>query len=71
MAVQRNRGSALSLYKFGLALGKGRTAHAATSILLAFSLGVGLLVTLGGAPVLMGTTNFEISDEKKSKAGQT
>jgi len=66
-------GSALSLRKFklGLALGKVHAAHATTSILLALSLGVGLLATLGGALLLVGMTNFETSDKKKSKAGQT
>lgn len=62
MAVHSNTGSALSLGKLGLALGKGHAAHAATSILLALSLGVGLLATLGGALLLVGMTNFETSD---------
>ena len=71
MAVHSNTGSALSLGRFGLALGKGHAAHAATSTLLALSLGVGVLVTLAGALLLVGMTDFETSDKKKSKAGQT
>jgi len=64
-------GSALCLRKLGLTLGKIHAAHATTSILLSLSLGVGLLVTLGGVLFLVGMTDFETSDKKKSKAGQT
>lgn len=64
-------GSALSLRKLGFALGKVPAVHATTSILLAISLGVGLLVTLSGALLLVGMTDFETSDKKKSRAGQT
>jgi len=64
-------GSALSLRKLGLTLGKAHAVHATTSILLALSLGVGLLVTLGGALLLVGMTDFETSDKKKPRAGQT
>lgn len=71
MAVHGNKGSALSLGKLGLALGKGHAANVATSTLLSFSLGVGLLVTLAGALLLVGMTDFETSHKKKSKAGQT
>ena len=62
MAVHSRTGSALSLGKLSLALGKGHAAYAATSILLAFSRGALLLVAM---------TDFETSDKKKSKAGQT
>jgi len=46
-------GSALSLHKLGLTLGKVHTAHATTSILLSLSRGVGFsirerLIYLGG-----------------------
>ena len=71
MALHSNTDSALFLGKLGLALGKGHAANVGTSTLLGLSLGVGLLVTLAGALLLVGMTNFETSDKKKSKAGQT
>ena len=70
IAVHSHTCSALSLGKLGLALGKGHPAHVGTSILFALSLRVGLLVTLAGVLLLVGMTNFETSDEKKSKVGQ-
>jgi len=85
MAVHNNRGaelllgwsglalggSALCLRKLGLALGKGHAVHVGASTLLGLSLGVGLLATLCGVLFLVGMTDFETSDEKNSKAGQT
>jgi hypothetical protein len=85
MAVHNNKGSALplgwsglalggsvlSLRKLALVLGKGHAVHATTNFLLSLSLGVGLLATLGGALLLVGIIDSEISDKKKSKAGQT
>ena len=71
MAVHNNTGSALSLGKLGLVLGKVHAAHAATSTLLVLSFGTGLLVTLAGALLLVEITDFETSDKKKSKTGQT
>jgi hypothetical protein len=71
MAVHSNTGSALPLGKLGLALGKRYAVSATTSTLLALSLGAGVLVTVVGALFLVGLTDFETSDKKKSKAGQT
>jgi len=69
MAVQVKTGSAMSLGRLGLALGKGH-AYAATGSIFALSLGMALIIA-AGTLLVVGLTNLGTSDKKKPKAGQT
>jgi len=69
MAVQGKTGSALSLGRLGLALGKGH-AYAATGSILGPAIAT-VLVIAAGAVLVVGLTSLLTSDKKKPKARQT
>lgn len=70
MAVHTGMGSALSLGKLGVALGKGHMAHAAASAVLGFSLTAVALAVVVGTLLLVEMTDSEAPDNKKPKAEQ-